>query len=365
VAKGKTAVLSPVEIDEVLSEGLSLEAERLINEALSERTRELYGKAWAAFENFCQDYSGRDEETGVRRRGPKSLPASPETIVEFVVDCVRNEWNPTTVGIALSAIAWKHGMAGEPLPDRAKASKALTGYKTRARKAGLRPKRATPARTYDLERLLGPVDLTSAQGLRDRAMITIGYAIAARRLVLCGLNLTDFREIRPSLFEVRIYGDKGGTDRVCMIEHWGVPKRGRCKDPLCPVCSVQAWIEHLRGLGVENGPMFRAIDRHGNVSGIRSVAGSKVVDGRLNKRAVNKIIDRMRLTAGLPPGLTPHSLRAGFATENYELGADALWIKRHGGWADNSAAFVAYIRNVDMAVNNPLNHLRAARRARV
>lgn len=362
--KGKTDILPREEIDAAIEDGLSARTKALMADSESDATLANYGAAWALFVNWCEDYGGRGAD-GVRRRGLSSLPASPETMAEFVGFMAHEGFAPSSIEIARAAVHRMHRIAGEQLPDGAKASAALRGYKRRLRQAGWRPKQAIPARTWDLERFLEPVDLTTAQGLRDRAIILLGYAVAARRRVIVNLNVPDFTELQRNVFKVRITRDKGDHDRECILEHWGEPRKGRCKDPLCPVCAVLVWLASLRELGVDSGPLFRGIDRHGNVGGVhkRGTPREGADDGRLVLRSVNSIVERMRVAAGLPRGYTPHSLRAGFATEQYELGTDRAWIEDQGGWARGSRAFWLYVRDIDQRKHNALTNLRAQRRA--
>lgn len=191
-------------------------------------------------------------------------------------------------------------------------------------------------------------------------MILLGYAVAARRKALVNLDLVDLWELDGQTYRVRIVRDKGRTQRTCVVSHWGQARKGWCRDPLCPLCATFAWMEVLAGHKVERGPLYRPIDKGGNIAGVRPVAGGH--DERLSVTAVNVITEARRTQAGLPKGVTPHSLRAGFATESYEQGADPLAIKRHGGWTDDSSAFNVYIREVDDVALNPLQNVVAARR---
>lgn len=358
-------VLSRDEIAEAIDEELSVQAQGLMADSESEHTHAAYGRGWALYCQFWEEYGRRDSKTGKARRGPDPLPVSPEAECEFIAWMAYEGFKPPYIEVARAAVHRMHRKAGLPVPDGAKASAALRGYKRRLRRAGWRPRKASPARTYDLERFLGPVDLTTRQGKRDRSMITLGYAVAARRRVIVNLNLTDFREVRRGVFEVRIVGDKGDTNRTVLLTHWGEVQGGRCKDILCPVCATLEWLECLRELKIESGPMYRAVDRYDSVhGGPNALAGRPgAADGRLVLRMINFIFERLRKQAGLPKGFTPHSLRAGFATESYEEGGDPLFIKRQGGWADDSRSFQEYIRDVDNVKHSPLNNVTALRRA--
>jgi len=68
----------------------------------------------------------------------------------------------------------------------------------------------------------------------------------------------------------------------------------------CPVRALENWLSAAR---IEDGPVFRPVDRNGRVS------------GRLSGEAVSLIVrDRMAAAGFDPSGYSGHRLRAGFAT---------------------------------------------------
>jgi len=92
---------------------------------------------------------------------------------------------------------------------------------------------------------------------------------------------------------------KSKTDQTGEGETFGV---NYCrKDPdVCPVKALKAWVA---AAGISSGPVFRAINRHGNVQ-----------DGALNDKTVERIIRHYA------PECSGHSLRAGFVTDQYAAG---------------------------------------------
>jgi integrase len=77
----------------------------------------------------------------------------------------------------------------------------------------------------------------------------------------------------------------------------------------CPVRAVKDWIELS---GIVRGPIFRPINRHGQL-------GKSALTGH----AVAVIVKRAAAEAGLQtPELSGHSLRAGFVTAAADGGAD-------------------------------------------
>jgi integrase len=87
----------------------------------------------------------------------------------------------------------------------------------------------------------------------------------------------------------------------------------------CPVRALQHWIE---AAGLDHGPVFRRIDRHGNI-------GDKPLSGN----AIALIVKRAALAAGLDPSeYAGHSLRSGLATQAAMSGVNEAAIVRQGAW---------------------------------
>ena len=86
----------------------------------------------------------------------------------------------------------------------------------------------------------------------------------------------------------------------------------------CPVRAVKAWI---KALGLEDGPLFQAITRHGQAQ-----------PGRLSDRAVALIVKRAAQAAKLDPAeFAGHSLRAGLATSAAAAGVSERAIMQQTG----------------------------------
>jgi integrase len=97
-------------------------------------------------------------------------------------------------------------------------------------------------------------------GMRDRALLLLGFAGAFRRSELVALDVADIEETETGLL-VTIRHSK--TDQ----EGQGVTIAIARGDIACPVKALQAWLD---ATGIEAGPVFRPIDKGGTVR--RSVA---------------------------------------------------------------------------------------------
>ncbi len=139
--------------------------------------------------------------------------------------------------------------------------------------------------------LLKAPDVGTHEGLRDAAMITLLYATGLRVSELVNLDL---HELNMEEEMVRIVG-KGGKERLV---------------PVAPVA-----MELVRHYMLTARATF---DIHGNTSGVfLSMRGKPYT-----RVGFWKMLKHYALRAGLPPTLSPHTLRHSFATHLLHGGAD-------------------------------------------
>ncbi|WP_280186369.1 tyrosine-type recombinase/integrase, partial [Nocardia gipuzkoensis] len=187
--------------------------------------------------------------------------------------------------------------------------------------------RPPPATVPDLRRICAalPPNLT---GHRDRAIVLLGFAIAARRSNLAALDVTDVVEHEEGLAVTIRYGKTGA--REAAVDRGTNPGT-------CPVRAVRTWTD---AAGLSVGPLFRPITRYG-----------RLIDARMSPRACGEAVTRAAAAAGVPYR-TGHSLRAGLATEARKAGHDVKTIADQGGWNPTSAELYKYLRIVDRWADN-------------
>jgi integrase len=166
-----------------------------------------------------------------------------------------------------------------------------------------------------IEDIRAMVDATDAGliGLRDRALILLGFAGAFRRSELVGLSVDDcvFGQDGLTVTLRRSKTDQAGAGRKIGIPYGSNPDT-------CPVRTVQSWIEQA---GILVGLLFRSINRHGQVQA-GGLSGNDVA------RVVKKLAERAGLDASTYAG---HSLRAGHATSAAIAGASERSIMAQTG----------------------------------
>lgn len=237
----------------------------------------------------------------------------------------------------MAAISVAHQAAGFGSPTSDLQVRAvLTGIR---RTHGTEPRRVDPITVGDLRRIIARIDPDTTLGQRDRALLLVGFAGAFRRSELVALTVEDLAE-RPQGLTVKLRRSKTDQEQRGAIK--AIPF-GR--DPeTCPVRALKAW---LAASGIEHGPLFRAVDRHGNV-GLTPLTG----------QAVAKVIKRWAEAVGLDPAsYSGHSLRAGFVTTAAAAGRSEREISTQTGHAPNSSVLRTYIRHADAFTENAANHL--------
>jgi site-specific recombinase XerD len=276
-------------------------ARRLIREFVraskAENTLRGYQSDW---KEFC---------TWSDARGLSALPAAPETVASYIAGCA-SHLKPGSIQRRLNAIAEAHKALGLASPTSAGIVRnTLKGIRWTL---GTAPAQKAPTLTADIRAMVDAAD-AGLIGARDRALVLLGFTGAFRRSELVGLEVADLEFTRDGLTVTlrRSKTDQEGAGRKIGVPYGSNPET-------CPVRTVQAWLETS---GITAGPVFRSLNRHGQVQS-GGLAGIDVV------RVVKKLAER----AGLDPGkYAGHSLRAGHATSAAIAGASERSIMNQTG----------------------------------
>ena len=198
----------------------------------------------------------------------------------------------------MAAIRYAHKLAHLDTPTDSEAVKAtLRGIR---RTFGGAKVRKAPAVAVEFHSMvaMAPEGLT---GLRDRALLLLGFAGAFRRSELVALDLADIEETETGLL-VRVRRSK--TDQ----EGEGVTIAIARGDVACPAKALREW---LNTAVIVTGPLFRAINKAGTVAA-----------ERLTDRSVANIVKAYAERAGFDAStFSGHSLRSGFLTSAAANGA--------------------------------------------
>ena len=144
--------------------------------------------------------------------------------------------------------------------------------------------------TEQIETLIASADGETPQGLRDRAVLELLYASGLRVSEVVGLEVSG---VDLDERTVRVWG-KGSRERMVMM---GVPAAR----------AVERYLRDGRPRLVRGKQTALFVNRDG---------------GRLSQRAVQLLVRRAALAAGIDRSVHPHLLRHTFATHLLDGGAD-------------------------------------------
>lgn len=287
--------------------------------AKASNTRKAYKTDWNQFLTWC---SGQ---------GLQPIPATADTIEAYVLHLADKEnLKPSTIRRKISSIAMAHRSAN--LVDATKNEQVKMTLQGIERTKGVRPDGKQPISVQDLKQMVSTLD-ESIKGIRDRALLLFGFAGAFRRSELVSLNLNDLDFTNDGL---KVLLRKSKTDQRGEGFTKGI-LYGSISDT-CPIRSVKKWIETS---GISEGPLFRSVDRHGNIK-----------DKRLDSRAVALVVKDAAKAAGLNPDkVSGHSLRVGFVTSSAMAGNPEWLIMQQTGHKTHETVR-RYIRDVNILKQN-------------
>jgi site-specific recombinase XerD len=265
------------------------QAQTLISARHAPATREAYSSDWG---QFC---------AWSAKHGVQSLPASVEAVVLFLSDLATQGIKSASIVRKASAIKFAHRDAGLASPTDMEAVKAtLAGIK---RTLGTKPRQVAPVTIEVLEVLLATCD-NSLNGLRDRALLVVGFGGALRRSELADLSV---EQIATNEHGLVLTLGKSKTDQEGKGAEVAVLDGARLEVKKC----VAEW---LQASGINAGHLFRGIRNDG-----------KVIDKAISTRQIANIIKARAKLAGLNEAMfSGHSLRAGFVTSATSAGADVF-----------------------------------------
>jgi site-specific recombinase XerD len=258
-----------------------------------------------------------------------NIPSSPEQVAHYLAAHAKTH-APTTLARWLTALAKAHRLDGLSSPtDSELVRLTLRGIRRTSTRTTTQARALTVAELGQTIRHT-PDDL---RGLRDRALLLIGFAAALRRSELVGLDSADIHEVAQGV-ELTIRHSK--TDRTRQGRIIAIPL---AQNPeLCPVRALRCWLERS---GTRHGPIFQPIDQHGHIG-----------QRRLSGESVGHILRQRAEQAGLPTaGLSGHSLRAGLATSAAASGAPSHRIRAQTGH-QSDAMLARYIRQGERFTGN-------------
>jgi integrase len=284
-------------------DALADRARDYVEAASSTNTRRAYAADW---KHFC---------AWARLQHLEVLPPDPQVVGLYITACASGKGTGdkkpnavSTIERRLSALTWNFSQRGQPLDRKDRHIATVL--------AGIRNSHASPPRQKeailpeDLIAMLETLDRGTLRGLRDRAMLLLGFAGGLRRSEIVGLDCGR-DQTEDSSGWIEFFPDKGILVTLRGKTGWREVEIGRgSSDATCPVVGLQTWLKFSR---IGHGPLFRRVAGQGKQVGAE----------RLNDQEVARLVKRTALAAGVRGDLSEgdratkfsgHSLRAGLAS---------------------------------------------------
>lgn len=171
----RSVTLADVREPEVAPFQCGEQVRKFIQASKAENTVRGYRADWRHFVAWCES------------RNLCPLPAVPDAVAAYIADCA-GRLKPGSIQRRLNAIAEAHKAAGLESPTHA--ALVRNTMKGIRRRLGTAPAQKTAALTDDVRAMVDVTD-TGLIGLRDRALILLGFAGAFRRSELVCLAVED------------------------------------------------------------------------------------------------------------------------------------------------------------------------------
>ncbi|MBZ9798747.1 site-specific integrase [Mesorhizobium sp. ES1-4] len=281
-------------------EQLAGHARKYVEAASSANTRRAYAADWKHFSAWA------------RRQNLSVFPPDPQTVGLYITAQAsgfgKDKKSVATIERRLSSLTWNYTQRGQPLDrkDRHIAT-VLAGIRNSHAKPPVQKEAILPE---DLIAMLETLDRGTLRGLRDRAMLLLGFTGGLRRSEIVGLDIAR-DQTEDGRGWIDFFPDKGVLVTLRGKTGWREVEIGRGSgDSTCPVAALQTWLKFSR---IGHGPLFRRV----------AGQGKKVGAERLNDQEVARLVKRTALASDvrgdLPEGdratkFSGHSLRAGLAS---------------------------------------------------
>ncbi|WP_068470560.1 tyrosine-type recombinase/integrase [Candidatus Protochlamydia phocaeensis] len=295
-------------------------------------------------------------------RGRSFLPANPHDVADYLEDRARNPWlgisgksrglqtkaplKWNSLNRRLTSISKVHQYNEMEFNRKDPAIvRTLKGIKNKLSKEQphrVKEKRKSPIIKADIANMVAALP-DSLIGIRDRALLLVGFTCALRRSELARICIQHLQASENG-FKLNIPWSKTG-ERNPIIPYGSNPQT-------CPVRALKSWIQ---AADLTDGPIFRSINRHGQIQ--NKALSDKAVALIImrnpyvkDKTNIAKAEAREDPTKPIP-NFGGHSLRAGFVTQAYLNGASEVDIMAQTGHR-KSDTLKKYIRELDEWKNN-------------
>jgi integrase len=282
--------------------------------AKAENTRIAYRAAVRAWCAWCE------------HRGLTPLPACGDDVATFLAAERRRGLTPNTIDLRRAAIRYLHRAAGCAVPTGdICVAETVAGIRRDAARKGELPEKKAAATASIIRQILAKI-ADDPRGLRDKAIILVGFAGALRRSELAAIRVEHLDQTERGL-RLTIAQTKGSQAAAVTIP---LPYG---ETELCPVRALARWREVA---GMTTGPVFRRIWlpkqlKAGAAPGGAPPAPPRIGIDAISPFAIASMVQARAAAAGFDgPHFGGHSLKRGALTTGMERGVHPADLKRLG-----------------------------------
>ncbi len=312
-----------------------LSADAYASRAKSQNTRRAYVSGVRAWCAWCDQHA------------LPSLPGRAADVAAFLAAERGRGLKINTINLRRAAIRYLHFAAGCPVPSaEAQVAETLAGIRREAALQRDVPTKKTAATIQLLQEILAPIG-DDLPGLRDRALLLVGFVGALRRSELAAIKVEHLEE-RAQGLRLTLPRSKGDRESkgVTVALPYGVTRH-------CPVRALRRW---LIAAQITSGPVFRRIWptparflTPGQTT--HYVVGSAAIEPRTVARIIQGRATLAELDGRRMGG---HSLKRGALTTGMERGVHASRLKQLGRHK-SYAVLDEYLEQGESFENHPLN----------
>ena len=308
-------------------ERLKTRCAELIAAATGKHTKRAYLGNWKRFDAWAAGL------------GLPSLPTTPEVIAAYLTHLEQQGRKPGTLSLALTAINQAQELSGfDKIIDK-RVRAVIAGAR---KEHGSAQRQAAPITLPHLKQLIKTCD-RDFPGIRNKALLLVGWCAALRRSELAAMNVEHLEERGEGLV---LTIPRSKTDQEGHGFKVGLPFVEN--ETLCPVRALRRWLDVAQ---IKDGAIFRRVRR-----GSKGAVFAKTYN-RLTDKAISTLIKQMVKTAGYDAAqFSGHSLRAGLATAAAAADIQERIIMKITGH-DSEKTVRKYIRDGRIFKDNPIREI--------
>ncbi len=238
-----------------------------------------------------------------------ALPANSQSLANFIILLINNGLCSASIRRAVAGISAIHRL--NRLEDPTRDPDVNIEMRRMHRKLGRFSKQAYGISKVELRLMINSQD-TSLHGVRNKALLLTAYDTLCRRSELTQLLIEDLK-----------FNDDGTGQILLRKSKVDQEAKGNIlKFDLETTKAIKTWVNNSK---IENGYLFRGINRDDNLNGSISV-------GQIN-RIFKKIAHDANLNKDIINRISGHSLRVGAARDLAQNGNDFPTLMRKGRWS--------------------------------